>query len=127
MSRGGRRGLLCNQKQELSGGNQDKLRDIMEQTLRSCQRLEVAPSLAGSLTFRGDQVMVVVNDRLRAPNTRETLEELQADLWAIGAQLFGSTDFALQHVDNADDRFTVQLESPVELKIDELLANMSSE
>ena len=110
----------------IDANSQEKLRAVLEQALTSCQRLEADPSLAGNLTFRGDEVMVLVNDRLRAPNTAETLEELQADLRAIGAQLFGSTELALQHMDNPDDRFSVRLESPVELKIDELLANVRS-
>lgn len=121
---GGRRSLLFNQKQPGSGSNRDKLSDVLEQALTICQRLEEDPALAGKLTFRGDRVLVLVNDRLRAPNTGETFEELRADLCAIGARLFGSTEFALKHVDNPDGRFAVHLESPVELKINELLANV---
>lgn len=124
---GGHRGLLFNQKQLIAGSNRDKVRVAMVAALTSCQRLEEESSLAGKLAFRGDRVMVLVNDRLRAPNTGETLEELRADLRGIGAQIFGSTEFALQHVDNPDHRFAVHLESPVELKISKLLANVSIE
>jgi len=121
---GGRRGLLFNQKRPLSGSNQDKLRDVLRQALRNCERLEDEPSLAGKLAFRGNEVMVLINDRLRAPNTRETLEELRGDLEAIGALLFGSSEFILRHVDDPDQRFAVHLGSPVDLSTTQLLANV---
>ena len=124
---GGRRGLLFNQKQNLSGGNQDKLRDAVQQTLRSCKRLEEEPSLAGKMIFRGNEVVFVINDRLRAPNTEETFEELREDLRTIGALLFGSAEFLLQHLDNPAQRFAVRLGSPADLTASQLLANVSRE
>ena len=120
-----RRGLLFNQKQPLSGDNPRKLRHVLQQALRYCRKLEEEPSLAGKVEFRGNEVEIVVNDRLRAPNCEETLEELRDDLETVGALLFGSTQFVVHHVDHADRRFTVRLESEVESSASALLMNAS--
>jgi len=121
----GRRGLLFNQKQSLGGSNHDKLRHVFQQALRNCQELEQETTFAARVEFRGDEVEIVINDRLRAPNNERTLEELSDDLEKIGALLFGSTGFVVRHVDDPDRRFTVRLESQVESPLSQLLVNVS--
>jgi len=121
---GRRRGLLFNQKQALSGSNRDKLKFVLQQALQKCQQLEREPSLVGKVEFRGDEVVICVNDRLLAPNTEETLEELRDDLDTIGTLLFGSKPFALRRDDDPGRRFAVHLESRVDSPVSLLVANL---
>ena len=70
---GNRRGLLYSQKGKLSGSNLEKLNTVLRSALENCQRLEQEPALRGKLRFVGNQVEILVNDRLVAPNTEATL------------------------------------------------------
>src|SRR4029434_4673152 len=73
---GNRRGLLYSQKSKLDGSNIERLSTILRSALENCQRLEEEPALDGKLRFAGNEVEIVVNDRLLAPNTGEVFEEL---------------------------------------------------
>lgn len=121
----GRRGLLFNQKRPSTGSNREKLRDTLNEALRYCLKLEREPSLHGKVEFRGDEAAILINDRLLAPNTEETLEELRDDLQAIGALLFGSTEFGLHRDGHPEHRFSVRFESREPLRVRELLANLA--
>ena len=64
---GGRLGLFYYRKRELSGGLEANLKTVLNTALHACKLLEAEPKLNG-VKFKTDEILVVANDRLLAPN-----------------------------------------------------------
>jgi hypothetical protein len=75
----GRMGLLYYRKKS---GND--LASVLKTVLAACKLLESDPAFGGRLRFRTDEMWIVTNDRLLAPNNDPTFEELKP---AIAAAL----------------------------------------
>lgn len=82
----GRPGLLTAWKRPYEGTAADRLRTIMGRAFRACALLEDDPD-ANGLTFRTNEFMVRIPDRLRAPNTPETFDALRTLLASVLATL----------------------------------------
>jgi hypothetical protein len=124
---GNRRGLLYSQKSKLSGSNLEKLSTVLRSALENCQRLEQEPALDGKLRFAGNQVEIVVNDRLVAPNTGEAFEEIRPEIDFLGRRLYASTNFTLLR-DHEDPRhrLNVTLSTPLSFETKTLLNNLQA-
>lgn len=121
---GGRRGLLYNQKQALEGSNREKLRRIFKLALETCRRVENEPALDGQVKFSGSEAVVIVNDRLFAPNTAETFEGAKPDIEAVARELYGEAGFTLEHqAADPRQRFAVVLRAQEEFSVASLLRN----
>lgn len=83
----GRPGLFYARKQPLAGDLAARLAAAFRAALKACRRLEEEPELAGAVRFRGNEILLVANDRLQAPNNPSTLQALQPAL----DSLLGST------------------------------------
>ncbi len=121
---GNRLGLLYNQKQSLQGSNREKLHSIFRLALDYCRRIEGEPSLQGKFKFRGDETLILINDRLLAPNTEETFRALRPDLEDLARTLCGGADFTLRHQTDLKTRFSVQIKSAAPFEITTLLENL---
>lgn len=119
-----RLGLLYNRKQPLEGSNREKLRWIFRSALENCRRIEEEPSLQGKFRFRGDEALLLINDRLLAPNTDKTFNEIKPDLENLAETLFGGAEFVLIHNKDPRGRFSVQIKTPVGFEIKTLLKNL---
>src|SRR5271170_2411418 len=84
-----RLGLLYARKLPLEGTFQVKLRTVFAQALKAAALLEAEPSLAGRLTFRTDEWLIRIQDRLLAPNTPETFAAVKPDIEALAGPLYG--------------------------------------
>ena len=73
----GRMGLLYYRKRL-----GDDFASVLKTALAGCKLLESDPALAGRLRFRTDEMLVVANDRLLAPNNDETFAALNPSLSA---------------------------------------------
>ncbi len=73
-------GLLYNRKAPLPGTPAEKLKHCRDAALWACQRLEQEPEFRGKLRFNPDEMEVVLNDRLRYPNTAETWNAVRGDI-----------------------------------------------
>lgn len=123
---GNRLGLLYNQKQPLQGSNREKLHSTFRSALDYCRRIEEEPSLQGKFKFRGDEALILINDRLHAPNTEGTFRVLKPDLEDLARTLYGGTDFTLRRNTDPKQRFTVQIETPSAFEIEALLKNLGA-
>ena len=124
---GNRRGLLYSQKGQLSGSNIEKLSTVLRSALENCQRLEQDPALGGKLRFVGNQVEILVNDRLVAPNTRDAFEEIKPEIDFLARRLYSTTNFTLRR--NQDDprhRLNVILSTPLSFETKTLLQNLQA-
>jgi hypothetical protein len=76
--RGGRMGLTYQRKAQIQGSFQDRLKTVWVATLHAASLLQ-----GDKLKFRRDEVELRICDRLFAPNTVETLNEIKPDLMEV--------------------------------------------
>jgi hypothetical protein len=122
-----RRGLLYSQKSKLSGSNLEKLSAVLRSALENCYRLEEEPALRGKLRFSGNQVEILVNDRLLAPNKGEVFEELRPEIDFLARRLYASTNFKLSR--NRQDtrhRLNMTISTPLSFETKTLLNNLQA-
>lgn len=122
----GRLGLLYGRKTPASGGTQDRLRDAFRAALRACRRLEEQADLAGKVRFRGEEALLLVNDRLRAPNSEETLKALRPELDAFLSGLWGGARTQVVRDEDPRQRFTLHLRAAGEFDVPSLLRNLGA-
>jgi len=121
-----RRGLLFNQKAPLAGSNQEKLRTVLRSALEKCRRLEAEPLLRGKLKFSGDEAWISINDRLIAPNTDESFEQIRPEIESAAKTLFGSSQVTLERDRDPRKRLNVRIKSSRSFDLDELLRNLEN-
>lgn len=93
----GRPGLLYVRKQPLEGSLGQRLRTVLAAALSAAVRLEEHPSLRGKLHFRTDEFLFRVHDRLLAPNTPRTLEQVKPELERLAAELYPGGPVSLEY------------------------------
>ena len=124
---GNRRGLLYSQKGKLSGSNLEKLNTVLRSALENCQRLEEEPALRGKLRFAGNQVEILVNDRLVAPNSSDAFEEIRPEIDFLARRLYASTNFTLlRNHEDPRHRLNVTLSTPLSFETKTLLNNLQA-
>jgi hypothetical protein len=124
---GNRRGLLYSQKGKLSGSNLEKLNTVLRSALENCQRLEQEPALRGKLRFVGNEVEILVNDRLVASNTSDAFEEIRPEIDFLGRRLYASTNFTLlRNHEDPRHRLNVTLSTPLSFETKTLLNNLQA-
>src|SRR6266404_2744704 len=122
-----RRGLLYSQKTKLSGSNVEKLSTVLRGALENCRRLEEEPALRGKLRFSGNEVEILVNDRLLAPNSGAAFEEIRPEIDFLARRLYCTTNFTL--IRNQQDprhRFSVTISTPLSFESKTLLNNLQA-
>jgi hypothetical protein len=101
----GKLGLAYFRKQPSGARAEDHLDAALKAVQQGAALLEKEPAFAGRLRFRKDELLVIANDRLVAPNDAATFAELKAPL----ARAFGAAA-ELKHVStNPKDRLTVRV------------------
>jgi hypothetical protein len=118
-----RRGLLYSHKAHLNGSNREKIHQVFRSAFENCRRLEQEPSLQDKLKFSKHELVFFINDRLVAPNTKETLEALKPDLEAGVRDLVGDASFTLEHNFDRRQRFSVTLRASRPFQLDKLTAD----
>jgi hypothetical protein len=118
---GNRPGLLYNRKAAVNGTIQEKLKQAVTSALSACRRLEKDHAV----TFGGQEIEVIINDRLLAPNTRATFEQLVPDLKTFFGKLYGDAAYTLEHDPDPRHRFTVKIKAASPITVDALLRNLS--
>src|SRR5216683_3113300 len=83
-----RLGVRYNRKTVLQGSNEERLAQAADAALSGCERLQQDTRLERKLHFNGQEIEIVINDRLLAPNREETREALRPDLQAFSRSLF---------------------------------------
>ena len=117
-------GLLYQRKGRLEGSLSDRLRSVFAAALKACGRLEADPLVEGRVKFRGDEVLLIVNDRLRAPNTEETFGAIRPDLVELLKKLFSGAEYALERDPDPKHRFGLRVKVSGSFEIDNLLENI---
>jgi len=87
-------------------------------------RLEGEPVLNGRLNFRGGETLVLINDRLLAPNTEETFAAIRADVEDLARTLYGGAEFSFQREQDPRKRFGLRIKTPGLFDVATLLKNV---
>jgi len=121
----GRLGLLYNRKEQVEGTNKQKLAQAAHAALSAMRILEKE----NRVRFIGNEVQLIINDRLLTPNTAETFSALKADLESFFGTLFKGADVTLVHSSLSEPRarFTLDVESASAFDTQTLLDNISVE
>ena len=122
----GRRGLLYARKQPLPGSLTDRLRSILTAGLQACCRLEETAELDGRVRFQGDELLLVANDRLHAPNTEETFATLEPQLAPVLKALFADVPVSYERNRDPGERFNLRVKVQASPDISALLANLAN-
>lgn len=104
-----RLGLLYNHKHIMDGSNEDKLKTSFQSFIKACKRLEQDPIFAGNLKFDHSEILFLINDRAIAPNTKETLAQIQPLLQSTFKEILKGTDFSLHYEEMPKKRFQVSI------------------
>jgi hypothetical protein len=88
----GRLGLVYQRKVEQQEPLPVRVLNAVEHTLGACELLENDTRLNGELSFSGNELLFVSNDRLRAPNNAKAERDLQEALAAVAQELYGRQD-----------------------------------
>ena len=111
-SAGGQLGLSYYRKQPGHGAPQDHLASIVRSALQACSLLEAEPALIGQLRFRTDELHIIANDRLLAPNDDATLAELKPVVSSVFERLLKRADFSISRISKGPrDRFAVRVQT----------------
>ena len=89
----GRLGLLYNRKEQVEGANRQKLIQAAHAALSAMRILEKE----NRVRFIGNEVQIIINDRLLAPNNSETFAALKDDLEAFFRILYNGAEETLVH------------------------------
>ena len=126
-----RLGLLYSRRRETHPSRcairsvEDRLRSVWHCALTACQRLEAYPVLHGRLQFRGDELLLRCNDRLRAPNTTAAYDELCQHLAPFLATLYPGQRVEVEHRRENTSRLTVTIKVPDPPDVDTLLTRLA--
>ena len=120
-----RLGLFYYRKQPLDGSPGRRFQTILKTTLQACRLLEDNRELAG-IRFKSDELLIIGNDRLLAPNTGETFEQFKPVLSEVLTGLIDSNDLTLTHQQDPQERFAVVVKANQSPGIGKLLERLSS-
>ncbi|MDP6037690.1 MAG: hypothetical protein QGG64_04005 [Candidatus Latescibacteria bacterium] len=117
-----KRGLLYNRKQPGGDHFAQQLSSAVRAACETCQRLEAEDAIDAS--FRGNEIRIILNDRLNAPNTQDTLNAIQNDLNTLLSKLYGGADVAVVRREDEKQRFTLDMRTEGDWPIEKLLENL---
>jgi len=96
---GGRLGLSYYRKRPLNGALEANLKTVTDTALQACKLLESEPKLNG-IKFKTDEILVVANDRLLAPNDATGRDRLEP----VIARTLGKAQLAPQSAADPRER-----------------------
>ncbi|MDA0710347.1 MAG: hypothetical protein O3B73_09070 [bacterium] len=121
---GGSRGLLFSRKKPHDGDFGQRLTATVKKTLEICRRIETDGDLGETVTFRGGELNLILNDRLHAPNTDDTFKAVQPEINALLKTLFGGAKMTTSRPTDPRARFSVDVRIEGRWPIEKLLANL---
>ncbi len=124
----GRPGLLYVRKQPYADADtpRDRLCATFRAALAACDLMEQEPAVQGKVRFSTGEIVLRVHDRLLAPNTPATFDELKPHLEAVLARLYAGSDVATEHRPSAEKLFEVRITATRPPSLGELLQRLGA-
>jgi len=101
----GKLGLAYFRKQPGGSTTEEALRASLKHVQQAASLVEADPSLVGRTRFRRDELLVISNDRLLAPNTAASFEEIKPTL----GKVFGAKAKFTHTSAGTKDRLTIRV------------------
>lgn len=122
----GRDGLLYSQRRaRIDGGFADALAYTLRHALQACALLEKEESLGGRLKFSGEELVIRINDRLRAPNTAATWKAIEPEVRALLNRVFAG-EVSVEPAPASGELFTLHVRASSPTSVDALLDRLAS-
>jgi hypothetical protein len=121
----GEAGLLYSRKRDAVEGAVENTKDAFRRVLLAAKKLEEEPSLETPLLFRTDELVFRVNDRLRAPRTKETLAQVEPTLRTVLGALYPGASITLEEEGDPRELFTLRVRTGVDARVGDLLSRVS--
>lgn len=119
----GRPGVLYTRKRDVPATSAEALSLALEQVLRAARLLEEEASLG--FRFRTNELEIVFPDRLRLPNSEESLSLVRDDLVRVFAGIYGTDSLAVRRLEtDARLPFGVSAEARVSPSLEVLLERL---
>jgi len=119
----GKLGLLYLRKTPIEGDLSQRLRLVFRDALFACKKLEEEPALAGKIFFRTDEVQIRIHDRLNAPNSAKTFNEVKPAVETFLRNLYGSP-VTLTHDPNEETLFEITAKTNSTASVSDLLSRI---
>lgn len=122
---GGRMGLLYSRRRETHPSRKaiqsvaERLHSVLGCAFKACRLLEAEPSLQGRLKFRGDEMLLRINDRLVSP-TLDAFDDLQLHLKPLLADLYTDCQVEMERDGGTDSRLTVAIKVSEDVDVETL-------
>jgi hypothetical protein len=125
----GRPGLLYSYKREWQSETlAGRLQAVLHRLLRGAQLVETEASLDGRITFGTDELQLTFLDRLRTPNTPETLAAVGHEVEAALAAVYGDLAASVERVETDERRpFSLQVQIPEAPAVNTLLNRLNQQ
>jgi hypothetical protein len=89
----------------------ETLADVIKPALEGCKLLETDANVRGRLRFRTDDMLIVANDRLVAPNNDEAFLHFKPQLSSALSQVLGKSFRLARISDDPKDRLTIRAQA----------------
>ena len=125
----GRMGLLYSRRRETHPARNaiqsmtERLQSVLQCVLAACRLLETEPSLQGRLKFRGDEMLLRINDRLVSP-TPAAFDDLQAHLQPVLERLYPDCQVDVARCSGADSRLAVAIKAAEDAEVATLCSRL---
>jgi hypothetical protein len=120
----GRLGLRYNRKSPVPGTNLERLVQATRAALIAAQRLEADTRVNQSLSFNGQDLQLIINDRLLAPNDKATRESLEPDIKTFAAKLFRHAGYSLSFDPDPRHSLSAAIHAGERFSVEELRRNL---
>ena len=107
----GKLGLLYVRKTDAGTTFPRRLAAVFRAALEAAAKLEEEANLRGKLKFRGDELSFRIYDRLLAPNTPATFEQVKPELQRFLSELYSGAPVTLTQSGKPDELFEIQVKS----------------
>jgi hypothetical protein len=115
---------LYKRKRSDQGNFSQHLSAAVKQACESCHRIETDGDLGDLVSFRTNEFSVVVNDRLNAPNTEETMQAIGPDLEKLFAKLYGDPSASVTRRDQARSRLILDVTAQANPTMTQMAASL---
>ena len=119
-------GLRYNRKSPLAGTNLDRLTQATRAAVIAAQRLEVDTSLNRNLSFNGQDIQLIINDRLLAPNDDPTRDAAKPDRQIFADKLFAHSGYALSFDTNPRRLLSATIHTSKPFSAGDLIKNLEA-
>ena len=120
-----RLGLLYSRKR-LNGTPGARLQTLFRSALEACLRLEREEKLQGRVRFRGNQFLLIANDRLNTPNSEKSLDALRPELETVLGTIFDRAEFSIGRDPDGKKRLALSVSTAEDCDVGTLLGRLNA-